>query len=83
MASALQVHINRASVISSNIAEAGYDDETRTLEIQFCNKAGEKTGVYRYLNVPPETWNGFLNADSKGRYFRDYIRNQYECHKIS
>ncbi len=42
-----EVVIGRDPVVSSNLASAGYDAETRTLEVEFSNGA-----VYRYGDVP-------------------------------
>ena len=45
----LEVVIDRYPVESSNIVSAGYDAETRTLEVEFSNG-----GVYRYGDVPSD-----------------------------
>ena len=45
----LEVVIGRDPVASSNIASAGYDAMTRTLEVEFSNG-----GIYRYGDVPSD-----------------------------
>jgi len=55
---------------SSNIAEAGYDFASSTLEIKFHNGS-----VYRYNPITVQEWNAFSRADSKGKYFAQNIRN--------
>lgn len=58
---------------SSMIHAVGYDKEKRILEIVF------NTGrTYQYADVPPEIYEGLLNAESKGRYFLGNIRDVYE-----
>ncbi|MGH2593881.1 MAG: KTSC domain-containing protein [Anaerolineae bacterium] len=50
----------------------GYDKDKRILEIVF------STGrAYQYGDVPPEEYQGLLNAESKGRYFLANIRDMY------
>ena len=56
--------MNRVSVVSSNVAEVGYDLETKTLEVAFV-----KGGVYQYAGVPASIYNELLVAPSVGRYF--------------
>jgi hypothetical protein len=51
-------------VVSSDIAAAGYDPSTGELQVQFL------TGrIYSYPNVPPEWYQGFIDAPSKGSFF--------------
>ena len=73
MASALSlskgVMMNRTIVRSSNIASVGY--ENGTLEIAFVNG-----GVYQYLNVLEQIYQGLMTAASKGRYFYDHIKKR-------
>lgn len=67
--------MNRTFVRSSNIESVGY--ENGTLEIAFV--AG---GVYQYLNVPEHIYRGLMSADSKGRYFHNYIKDIYLTRKM-
>lgn len=54
---------------SSLIAAYGYEPKTEQMDIRF-----HKGGTYRYSNVPQEVFEGFLQADSKGRYFLAEIK---------
>lgn len=63
-------------VESSNIASIGWEDGTLTVEF----KSG---GLYEYDHVPESVYEHFLNADSKGRYFRFHVRNDYNYRKIN
>lgn len=69
--------IERTPVESSNLLSAGYDSETKTLEIQFKDgkDAQAKPGaVYQYHDVPSSVWDDFQGAESKGRYFHQAIK---------
>jgi hypothetical protein len=65
-------------VESSMIHAVGYDDETQTLEVIF--NSGR---IYRYEDVPPEEYEGLMNAESKGRYMRANIIDVYPHYQTS
>ena len=64
--------MRRKPMDSSAMRSAGYDDVTRTLEIEFPD--GD---VYDYFGVPPETWRAFEKAPSKGLFFSGEIRDRF------
>ena len=64
-------------VESSMIAAVGYDEETRTLQVQF--NSGD---CYEYYEVEPEVFQELLEAESKGRYMRINIIDCYGYAKI-
>lgn len=68
--------MERISVSSSNISAIGYDADSQTLEVKFTNGA-----VYSYSSVPPGEYEGFINADSKGKYLHANIKNRYSFTK--
>ena len=61
--------MNRAPVSSSNLASVGYDEETRTLEVEF-----NSGSVYQYDRVPKSEFDGLMSAASHGRYFDQNIK---------
>jgi hypothetical protein len=69
--------MQREPVESSSLRSVGYDPVAQTLEVEF--RSG---GIYRYLDVPPETFTAFLRDESLGRYFVRNIRNTYECWRL-
>jgi hypothetical protein len=71
--SAPPVRIKRLTVDSTNLASAGYDRDSRVLEIEFRSGA-----IYRYHAVQPEIFENLMRAASKGRYFVREIRGKYE-----
>ena len=65
------------TVESSMIYAVGYDKAKHVLEVVF------NTGrTYQYGDVPPEVYEGLLNAESKGRYFLANIRDVYEYWQV-
>lgn len=67
---------------SQAVYQAQYNDKTGVLVITFqYGPPKNYDGTYRYKDVPPEVFQGFLNAESKGKYFNDNIRNNFEVIK--
>lgn len=64
--------MNRDPIASTNIASAGYDEASQTLEVEFTSGA-----VYQYYNVEPALAEEFFNAASKGQFLNVYIKNAY------
>lgn len=69
--------MERTPVTSSNIHAIGYDPDSQTLEIEFNSGA-----VYDYSDVPQSEYDGFIGADSKGKYFHANIKNRYSFMKL-
>ena len=57
---------------SSFLEAAAYDDSLTLLELDFRNGA-----VYLFAEVPDETYQELLQAESKGRYFISHIRDRF------
>lgn len=58
-------------VKSSAIAEIGYEDGMMSIRFHSRRKP------YFYPNVPEQLFRDFLNAESKGKFFHQYINNKY------
>ena len=69
-----QAGIKEIRVVSSNIKTAAYNLGTKTMILTFINRPQWK---YSYFHVPPRVWTKFVQAESKGKYFADYIKDQY------
>jgi hypothetical protein len=65
-------------VLSSVISQAEYDPSSCTLVIRFVT--GRR---YRYANVPPELYEAFKNAPSKGAFFNIYIRDNFAYREVT
>jgi len=57
------------------IQGAAYDPATETLRIQLVNSID----VYRYRGVPPEIYEAFLGAESRGRYYAEHIKPVFQA----
>ena len=64
--------MKHVDVDSTLIHSIRYDDAHRMLEITF-----NDDGTYRYFEVEPEVVEEFLDAESKGGFFVDHIRDTY------
>jgi hypothetical protein len=64
--------MDRAPVESSTLASVGYDVTTSVLELDF--RSGE---VYQYLGAPHPIHRELMDAESKGRYFNQKIRDRF------
>jgi lysyl-tRNA synthetase class 2 len=69
--------VDRVDFESKVMAWARYLPDAHLLEI------GLRTGkVYAYFDVPAETYQDLLAAESKGRYFNKYIRKAFRYQQI-
>ena len=62
---------------SSTIESVGYNPITAVLEIQFTH--GD---LYEYFMVPKSTYLALLKASSKGRFFGESIRDQFQFRRL-
>lgn len=69
--------MKRQTVVSSNVAEVGYDDNSRTLEVQFNNG-----GVYQYFDVPPQIYSEMIRAGSIGQYLNANIKGIFRYARV-
>lgn len=70
--------MDRIKVASSDISSVGYDSSKQVLEIEFL-----KGSIYQYSNVSFSLYNSLMGADSKGKYFNQFIKKAgYPCIRI-
>jgi len=69
--------MNRSPISSSNLVSVGYDENTRTLEVEF--KGGS---VYQYFDVPRTVLDELINSGSAGSYFASNIKNSYRYSRL-
>lgn len=62
---------------SSLILAIGYDKGTQVLEVVLRNELS-----YEYDGVPPEVYEMFMRAESKGRFFVENVRDVYRCYPV-
>lgn len=65
------------TIESEAIKAVGYDEGSRILRVTFRT---EKS--YEYLGVPPEEYQRFMNAESRGAYVNQVIKRMYECREV-
>jgi lysyl-tRNA synthetase class 2 len=59
------------------IAFVTYDDDASELDITFTSGR-----VYRYHQVPPDIYDGLLEAESKGTFFNDNIKEAFAFSEV-
>lgn len=64
-------------VHSTAITDIEYEDEHGKLYVRFID--GDR---YVYVGVPGEVHRSFLDADSKGGYFAEAIRDRFPYNKL-
>jgi hypothetical protein len=69
--------LDRKRVNSSKLRSVGYDEQTRTLEVEMSN--GQ---VYQYVGVYPEVHRRFMAAPNPTSFFDDKIAEEYTAKKI-
>lgn len=69
--------MRRQRVASSGMVSVGYDDWSKTLEIEFPGGA-----IYDYAHVPEVLYRDLLAAESKGRFVNLYIKPYFEHEEI-
>lgn len=69
--------MQRQPVSSSNLASIGYDAGQQVLEIEFLNGS-----VYSYFGVPEGLFDQLMAAGSRGSFFSQNIRNQFQFERL-
>jgi hypothetical protein len=69
--------VERKRVTSSKLRSVGYDELTRTLEVEMSN--GQ---VFQYSGVYPEVYRRFMAAPNPTSFFDDKIAEEYTAKKI-
>lgn len=65
------------SVESSFVDSVGYDELGKRLVVRF--KSGS---IYEYQGVPKDIYFGFMEDESKGRFYSKHIRGKYESNLL-
>ncbi len=71
--------MDREVVVSVSVRAVGYDEETSTLEIEFCDSS-----IFQYSDVSEEVYQGFMNSlglnleKTDLQYFGKNIKGQYK-----
>jgi len=65
------------ALMSSNLSSVRYDADERVLEVEFTSGT-----QYSYSDVPQETFDDLLTADSHGKFFHAHIRSSFDYEKL-
>lgn len=65
-------------VKSSMVKSVGYDAQNKRMRVKFADGS-----LYSYANVPEEVYNRLLDAESIGRFMREYVIGVYEASRIT
>jgi hypothetical protein len=65
--------MERIPVKSSNVDSVGYDEGTKTLEIQYKGKPSKPSAIYQYPGVEPQTHADLMGAESIGKFVQQNI----------
>jgi hypothetical protein len=68
--------------ISSFIGNVSYDRRYKLLAVEIDKGAFSNKYVYIYYDVPQYEFNRFKNSFSKGSYFNDHIRDEYNYTRL-
>ena len=63
---------------STCFSRIGYNHDFKILVVTFRDSGS----TYRYLDVPQSVWDNLRTAESKGGYYNDKIKGNYDCDKI-
>jgi hypothetical protein len=69
--------VERKRVNSSKLRSVGFDEATRTLEVEMSN--GQ---IYQYSGVYPEVYRRFMAAPNPTSFFDDKIAEEYSARKV-
>lgn len=61
-------------VKSSTIDIVGYDEQTHKMRIAFRDNQAKE-----FCHVPEQTFEAFINARSKNRFYKRHIQDAYPC----
>ncbi len=76
-AEGVRSRIHREPVKSTSLAAVGYSKRLQILEIEF------RTGaIFRYEGVPASVYRRLIIAESKGRFYRLFIRGKYKSLRV-
>ena len=69
--------MQRKRVNSSKVRSVGYDEASKTLEVEMSN--GQ---VYQYVGVYPEVYRRFMAAPNPTAFFDDKIDEEYTGRRV-
>lgn len=71
--------MNWTALESKMLSAAAYDNSKQILYLRFRNTGD----VYRYFEFPVASYQTFLRAESRGRFFRSQIRDHFRYERMA
>jgi len=68
-----------APLESKMLSAAAYEESKHILYLRFRDTGA----VYRYFEFPAADYQAFLSAESRGRFFRFHIRDQFRYERMA
>lgn len=69
---------DKTTVVSLSLKSVGYIVDSKILEVEFVSNGS----IYRYYNVPQQTYDELMSASSHGSYFYANIRTSFTYKKV-
>ena len=69
--------MERLSVKSRILRSVGYDENTKTLEIEFTSGL-----VYQYSGVPPKVYADLMHSGEIGKYYSEKVRPRFQTKQV-
>jgi hypothetical protein len=69
--------LERLSVKSRILRSVGYDENTKTLEIEFTSGL-----VYQYSGVPPKVYADLMHSGEIGKYYSEKVRPKFQTKQV-
>ncbi len=77
------VRVKSSNVWSYKINIKKYGDKFGDVYVQFKGNQGGPGDIYVYYDVPVKIYRRWVSAPSKGHYFWQYIRNNFQYSKLT
>lgn len=77
------VKVQSSNLWAYNIQLHNSDPTMGNVIIQFKGSHGGPGDIYVYYDVPLKLWRRFIGAPSKGHFFWKYIRDRFQCAKLT
>lgn len=77
------IKVKSSNIWAYMIDVKDYASKVANIYVQFKGNRGQPDDIYVYYDVPVILYRKWLGAQSKGRFFWGYIRNNYKYSKLT
>jgi hypothetical protein len=76
--------VKMVKIESSQIEAVGYDEKTEILRVEFkSHNPNKPPSVYEYKGINAVRYANFMNSESKGKFFGEFIKPCYPYRQIN